>query len=187
MIEDKNKDKKIADTIAKMTPEQRVKYLEDITVNAKKQITETERLLKESQELLEKNRREIVRKALLDDQKRLKDQEEFKRKEDKKEISSLFESYGNELEKNVENARLPSTNRIVGLYTQLQQLRYYQSDDGEVDYARVIILQDIRKEVLEVLRQYKEVPDEVKELADATYRLTKELLPANSEKIRYFP
>jgi uncharacterized membrane protein (UPF0182 family) len=182
--------KKIADTIAKMTPEERVKYLEKLTAEAKKEMTETENMLKESQQLLEKNKQEMLKQALLQEKKLLQDREERKRLDEQRaELSKLLEKEGKDLEAQVENARLPQSHPIVGLYTQLQQIRYnYQQQDAVVDYARTTVIQDLRKEVIDVLTQYKEIPEEMKELADATYRLTKELLGEHKADMKkYFP
>ena len=182
--------KKIADTIAKMTPEERIKYLEKLTTEAKKEMTETENMLKESQLLLDKNRQELLKNALVQEKKILHEQEERKRLDDQRaELSKLLEKEGKDLEAQAQNARIPDGHPIVGLYTQLQNIRYnYQQQDAIVDYARTTVLQDLRKEVIEVLTQYKEIPQEMKELADATYRLTKELLGENKADMKkYFP
>ena len=182
--------KKIADTIAKMTPEERIKYLEKLTTEAKKEMTETENMLKESQLLLDKNRHELLKNALVQEKKILHEQEERKRLDDQRaELSKLLEKEGKDLEAQAQNARVPDGHPIVGLYTQLQNIRYnYQQQDAIVDYARTTVLQDLRKEVIEVLTQYKEIPQEMKELADATYRLTKELLGENKADMKkYFP
>ncbi len=182
---------KMHEKMAKMMPEEKIKYLEELTNQAKKEMTETEIALKESQALLEKNRQDMLKQALLLEQKLLKEQEEKKRLDDQRaELSKLLEKEGKDLEANVQNAqRLSKGHPIVGLYTQLQQIKYnYQQKDAEVDYARAIILEDIRREVIEVLRQYKEIPEEIKELADATYRLTKDLLGDKTRDTRrYFP
>ena len=181
---------KIADTIAKMTPEERIKYLEKLTAQAKKEMTETENMLKESQQLLEKNRHELLKNALGQEKKNIQEREERKRLDDQRaDLSRLLEKEGKDLEANIENVRLPQGHPIVGLYTQLQQIRYnYQQQDAIIDYARTTVLQDLRKEVIEVLTQYKEIPEEMKELADATYRLTKELLGENKVDMKkYFP
>ena len=182
--------KKIADTIAKMTPEERIKYLEKLTTEAKKEMTETENMLKESQLLLDKNRQELLKNALVQEKKILHEQEERKRLDDQRaELSRLLEKEGKDLEAQAQNARVPEGHPIVSLYTQLQNIRYsYQQQDAIVDYARTTVLQDLRKEVIEVLTQYKEIPQEMKELADATYRLTKELLGENKADMKkYFP
>lgn len=182
--------KKVADIIAKMTPAERIKYLEKFTTQAKKEMGETEKALKESQDLLDKNRQELLRYALQQEKKLLKEQDERKKLDDQRvELSKLLQKEGKDLEANIENARLPQGHPIVGLYTQLQQIRYnYQQQDTEIDYARTTVLQDLRKEVIEVLQQYKEIPQEMKELADATYRLTKELLGDHvADRKKYFP
>ncbi len=190
MINMEYNNKKIADTIAKMTPEERVKYLEKLTAEAKKEMAETENMLKESEHLLEKNKQELLRSALLQEKKILQENEERKKLDDQRaDLGRLLEKEGKDLEANIENARLPQGHPIVGLYTQLQQIRYsYQQQDVPVDYARTTVLQDLRKEVIDVLTQYKEIPEEMKELADATYRLTKELLDEHKADMKkYFP
>ncbi len=182
--------KKVAETLAKMMPQERIKYLEKLAAEAKKDLTNTEQAVKQSQELLEKNRKELLKHALLQEQKLLKEQEERKKLEDQRlELSKYLEKEGKDLETQAQNARVPQEHPIVGLYTQLQSIRYnYQQQDAVVDYARTTVLQDLHKEVIEVLGQYKEMPDELKEIADATYRLTKELLgEQNAPKQKYFP
>jgi hypothetical protein len=141
-------------------------------------------------ELLEKNRKELLKYSLLQEQKLLKEREERKKLEDQRlELSKYLEKEGKDLETQTQNARVPQEHPIVGLYTQLQSIRYnYQQQDAVVDYARTTVLQDLHKEVIEVLGQYKEMPDELKEIANATYRLTKELLGEhNTPKQKYFP
>ncbi len=180
-----------------MTPEERIKYLEELTSQTKKDLVEREKVLKESQELLERNRHDMLQQALLQEQKLLKEQEERKKLDDQRtelskylEKSKDLEKQGKDLEANVQNTRLPQGHPIVGLYTQLQQMKYnYQQQDAEIDYARTIVIEDLRKEVVEVLRQYKEITEEVKELADATYKLTKELLgdTATANTKKYLP
>ena len=66
---------KVAQALAKMTPEERVKYLEKLAAEAKKDLQSTEQAVKQSQELLEKNRKELIKHALLEEQKLLKEHE----------------------------------------------------------------------------------------------------------------
>lgn len=181
---------KVAQALAKMTPEERIKYLEKLSAEAKKDLQNTEHAVKQSQELLDKNRKELLKQALLQEQKLFKEQEERKKLDDQRlELSRYLEKEGKDLETQAQNARVPQGHPIVGLYTQLQNIRYnYQQQDAVVDYARTTVLQDLQKEVIEVLGQYKEMPDELKEIADATYRLTKELLgDSAAPKQKYFP
>lgn len=184
---------KVAAALVKMKPEERIKYLEKLAAEAKKELQTTEHVVKQSQELLEKNRKELLKHALLNEQKLSKEQEERKKLDEQRlELSKYLEKEGKELEtvaQNAQNTLVPNKHPIVGLYTQLQHIRYnYQQQDAPVDYARVTVLQDLQKEVIEVLGQYKEMPDELKEIANATYRLTKELLGENTApKQKYFP
>ncbi len=181
---------KVAQALTKMTPEERIKYLEKLSAEAKKELHTTEQAVKQSQDLLDKNRKELLKHALLQEQKLLKEQEERKKLDDQRlELSKYLEKEGKDLEAQAQNARVPQGHPIVGLYTQLQNIRYnYQQQDAAIDYARTTVLQDLQKEVIEVLGQYKEMPDELKEIADATYRLTKELLGDNvAPKQKYFP
>ncbi len=181
---------KVAQALAKMIPEERIKYLEKLAAEAKKELQNTELAVKQSQEFLEKNRKDMLKQALLQEQKLLKEQEERKKLDDQRfELSKHLEKEGKDLEAQAQNARVPQEHPLVGLYTQLQNIRYnYQQQDAVVDYARTTVLQDLQKEVIEVLGQYKEMPDELKEIADATYRLTKELLgEQNAPKQKYFP
>ncbi|MBI5072689.1 hypothetical protein HZA99_02635 [Candidatus Woesearchaeota archaeon] len=181
----------LADALAKMTPAERVKHLEKLAEQTKKELQERESFLKKNQELLEKQRHDMIQHSIDDDKKRLRDFEEKQKLEHQREELSKYlqEEKKNSLEGTVSSSRLPATHPVVGLYNQLQQLRdSYQEEDVAVDYARTTVLQDIRKEVVEVLRQYKEIPEEVKELADATYRLTKELLGERvQDNKKYFP
>lgn len=179
---------KVAQALAKMTPEERIKYLEKLAAEAKKELQNTEQVVRQSQDLLDKNRKELLRQALVQEQKLLKEQEERKKlEEQRRELSKYLEKEGKDLETQAQNARIPQGHPIVGLYTQLQNIRYtYQSQDA-VDYARTTIVQDLQKEVIDLLSQYREMPDELKEIADATYRLTKELLGENTPKQKYFP
>ena len=183
---------KVAQALAKMTPEERIKYLEKLAAEAKKDLQSTEQAVKQSQELLDRNRKELLKHALLQEQKLLKEHEERKQLDEQRmELSKYLEKEGKELEtvaQNAQNIRAPKGHPIVGLYTQLQNIRYNYQQQEAVDYARTTVLEELRKEVLEVLQQYKEMPDELKEIADATYRLTKELLGANAaSKQKYFP
>ncbi len=183
---------KLAETLTKMTPAERVKHLEKLAEQTKKELQERESFLKKSQELLEKQRHDMIQHSIDDDKKRLRDFEEKRKLEQQREELSKYldEERKNTLEGAVASSRLPASHPVVGLYNQLQQLRdsYQDENVGPVDYARTTVLQDLRKEVVEVLRQYKEMPEEVKELADATYRLTKELLGERAaETKKYFP
>lgn len=185
---------KLAEALTKMTPAERVKHLEKIAEQTKKELQERENFLKKSQELLEKQRHDMVQHAINDDKKRLHDFEEKQKLEKQREELSKYlqEEKKNSLESAVSQnpSRLPLNHPVVGLYNQLQQLRdtYQEENANIVDYARTTVLQEIRKEVIEVLQQYKEVPEEMKEIADATYRLTKELLGEHfQESKKYFP
>ena len=154
---------------------------------------ETELFLKQSQELLEKNRKDLMKQAFSDDQKRLRDLEERKKKEEREEQQEglgrllVQEEKEKSLEAAVRQERLPANHPIVGLYNQLQQVMYSYRDTTEVDYARAIVLEGIRRDVVELLSQYKEVPEEMKEIATATYRITKDLLGEDAVKRRYMP
>lgn len=184
---------KLADALAKMKPEERVKHLEEVSAKVKKEMQETELFLKQSQELLEKNRKELMKHALSDDQKRLRELEERKKKEEREEqregLGRLLEQEEKEksLDAAVRREKLPANHPIVGLYNQLQQVMYSYQDTTEVDYARAIVLEGIRREVVELLSQYKEVPEEMKEIATVTYRLTKDLLGEDAAKRKYMP
>ena len=67
-------EKKVREDLLKMTPEERVKYLEKLSHDAKKEMQETEKLLKQSEELLQKNRNDMIQQAILDEQKMLREQ-----------------------------------------------------------------------------------------------------------------
>ena len=184
---------KLAETLTKLSPAERVKHLEKLADQTKKELQERESFLKKSQELLEKQRHDMIQHSIDDEKKRVRDLEERKKLElQREELSKYLEQ---DRKDNLEGAvsaspKLPASHPVVGLYNQLQQLRDAYQDESAVpiDYARTTVLQDIRKEVVEVLRQYKEVPEEMKELADATYRLTKELLGEHAQDSKkYFP
>lgn len=181
---------KLAATLAKMTPPERIQHLEKLAEQTKKEMQETETFLKKSQELLEKQRHTMIQHALDDEKKRLRDLEEKKKLENQREELSKYleQDRKDNLEGAVAQARLPASHPVVGLYTQLQQMKdtYQEESQVAVDYARVVVLQDIRKEVIDVLNQYKEIPEEMKELADATYRLTKELLGEQAQNSRKY-
>lgn len=192
---DYNKEK-LADTLEKlekMSPVERVKHLEGVATEIKKEMQESEQFLKQSQELLERNKNEMLKQAINQEQKALSEREERKRTEERGELSRfLFEQEEKEkqnLENSVRNTRLPSTHPIVNLYNQLQQVRYtYREDTATMDYNQTTtILEGIRRDVIELLSQYKEVPEEMKEIASATYRLTKDLLGEAAANRRYIP
>ena len=187
-------EKKLQADLEKLSAAERVKYLESLALQAKNELSETEKTLKQSEELLEKQRQTMLKKALGEEQKLLQQQEyqqRLEKEKEKKELSSMLEKQGTDLEANIERerARLPATHPIVGLYTQLRGMQqYYQQEHQEVDYARTIVLEDIRKDVVDVLNKYQEVPEEMKEIADATYRLVKGLLNQSaSDRTRYEP
>lgn len=191
---DYNKEK-LADTIEKlekMSPVERVRHLEGVATEIKKGMQESEQFLKQSQELLEKNKNEMLKQAISQEQKALREREERKRIEEREELSRLLieqeEKEKQNLENNIRNTRLPTSHPIVNLYNQLQQVRYtYHDNAGLMDYSQTTLLEGIRRDVIELLSQYKEVPEEIKEIASATYRLTKDLLGEATAKARYIP
>lgn len=185
-------EKKLLADLQHLTPEERVKYLESLTKEAKNEISETEKALKQSQEMLDKQRQDMLKKVLQQEKTHLQQQEyqqRLEKEKKKKELSSVLESQGSNLEANVEReARLPATHPIVGLYTQLIGMQQYYQEQQEIDYGRQIVLQEIRKDVVDVLNKYQEVPEEMREIADATYRLVKDLLgQGQSDRTRYEP
>lgn len=184
-------EKKLLADLQKLTPAERVKYLESLAVEAKNELLETEKALKQSQEMLEKQRGDMLKKALREEHTLLEQREYQERLEkQKKELSSVLEKQGSDLEANVERerARLPPNHPIVGLYTQLRGIQQYYQEQQEIDYGRQIVLQEIRKDVVDVLNKYQEVPEEMKEIADATYRLVKDLLgQQQTNQTRYEP
>ena len=184
-------EKKLQADLQKLSPEEKVKYLESLAEQAKKELFDTETALKKSQELLEKQRQNMLKNVLREEQVLLAERERQQRTEkEKKELSSMLEKQGTDLEANIEKeqARLPATHPIVGLYTQLRGIQQYYQEHQEVDYARAIVLAEIRKDVVDVLNKYQEVPEEMKEIADATYRLVKGLLNQSaSDRTRYEP
>ncbi len=178
----------ISERLSKMNPEERVKYLEKLSEDAKLKIQQTEKMLKESQELLERNRTELMRQALLDEQKMLRNQEEKRHFEkERKELTKFFkeEQEQNGLENSVQDApRLPEDHKIVGLYNRIQELKETEHNPAYMQNT----VHEIRRETAELLSHYKQMPEEMKEIADATYRLSKELLGENAVDTRkYFP
>ena len=89
---------KVAQALAKMTPEERIKYLEKLAAEAKKDLQSTEQAVKQSQELLDRNRKELLKNALLQEQKLLKEQEERKKLDDQRaELSKYLEKESKDL------------------------------------------------------------------------------------------
>lgn len=183
MTDDENT---VSERLSHMNPEERVKYLEQLSQDAKLEIQQTEKLLKQSQELLERNRTELMRQALLDEQKMFHEQEEKKHIEkERQELTKFFEKEQEGIEGTVQDApRLPEDHKMVGLYNRIQELK-------ETDHPSTYLqntVQEIRREAAEILSHYKQMPEEMKEIADATYRLSKELLGENAiDTKKYFP
>ncbi|PIN79098.1 hypothetical protein COV16_05100 [Candidatus Woesearchaeota archaeon CG10_big_fil_rev_8_21_14_0_10_34_8] len=185
-----DKDKLDAD-LAKMDPDERVKRLKQLEEEAKKKLQETEFMLKHSQELIKKNKQTMLQQAIQEGEKLFHDRKEKERLESQKEeLSRIFEEKKDkeDLERSLSDVRLPETHPIVGLYNQLQDIRYNYSGEDIFGYASERIPK-IREELIEMLNQYKQVPEAMKEIADASYRLTKDLLGDRAADIKgkYFP
>jgi hypothetical protein len=179
-------EKKVREDLLKMTPEERVKYLEKLSHDAKKEMQETEKLLKQSEELLQKNRNDMIQQAILDEQKMLREQEEKKKfEEQRQELTKFFEQEQQGLEANVQDApRLPESHKMVGVYNRLQELKETEHDSVYMHNT----VQELRKEAVDILNHYKQMPEGMREIADATYRLSKELLGENAiDTKKYFP
>jgi hypothetical protein len=163
--------------LAAMKPDERLHFLEKIEADAKKKMQETELMLKESQRLKKKNQERMLKQAIEEGEQLLRDRAHRKRTEERRDVLDDYLLNKKEgLEGNVEGARLPVTHPIVGLYSQLRGIQYSYNDNSGVDYARTTLLPEIRQELVAVLNEYKEVPQAMKEIADAAYRLTKDLL-----------
>lgn len=179
----------VSEQLSKMTPEERIKYLEQLSKEAKEELEQTEKLLKQSEELLQKNRNEMVQQAIQDEQKMLREQEEKKRfEEQRQELTKFFEQDERGLEGAVQEApKLPESHKMVGVYNRLQELKESYAEPASSAYIQNTV-QELRREALEVLSQYKQMPEGMREIADATYRLSKELLGENVVDTRkYFP
>ncbi len=179
----------VSKELSKMTPKERVTYLEKLSKDAKEEMQETEKLLKESEELLHKNRNEMIQRAIHDEQKMLREQEEKKRiEEQRQELTKFFEQEEKGLEGAVHDApKLPESHKMVGVYNKLQELKDSYAEPASSMYVQNTV-QELRREALEVLNQYKQMPEEIKQIADATYRLSKELLGENAiDTKKYFP
>ncbi|MFA6888445.1 MAG: hypothetical protein WC254_03035 [Candidatus Woesearchaeota archaeon] len=176
----------VSERLSTMSPEERIKYLEKVSQDAKQELQHTEKVLKQSQDLLERNRAELMKRALLEQQKTLHEQEEKKHFEQQNhELTRLFDNEQQGLEGSVQEApRLPESHKIVGLYNRIQELK-------DADHTSMYVqntVQEIRREAGEILSQYKQMPEEIKEIASATYRLSKELLGENAiDTKKYFP
>jgi phenylalanyl-tRNA synthetase alpha subunit len=179
---------KLQEKLAEMTPEERLKHLKHIETEAKKKLQETEAMLKISQELKEKHKGEMLQQAIQEGEQLLQDRLHRKRQEARQEeISALLEEEEKDLEGQVASVRLPVTHPVVGLYSQLRGIQYSYVPEGAESDARITVLPEIREELIEVLSQYKEMPEAMKEIADAAYRLTKDLLGERvAEAKKYF-
>ncbi len=180
----------LREQLTKMKPDERLRYLEQIELEAKRKLQQTKELLEESHKLMKKNKEQLLKQAIEEGEQMLRDRTHRDNNEQKREeLSQLLQQKQDNLEGQVHSSRLPVSHPVVGLYSQLRGIQYSYKDDPAVDYARATLLPEIRHELIEVLSKYREVPDAMKEIADAAYRLTKDLLgESEAERKKYlFP